>query len=60
MLLITLICVVVSYGRFVPIFWAIVFWTRKFTNYITPEMLATPKSKFFWMGAMDAMSGIMM
>jgi drug/metabolite transporter (DMT)-like permease len=45
---------------YLPIFFGIVAWEFKFTNYITPEMTAFPKRKFLFMGLFDALSGICM
>jgi hypothetical protein len=43
---------------YVPIFGFVVWYTRAFTNTITPEMDAFPKKKFFVMGVFDALSGV--
>ena len=45
---------------YLPIFFGIVAWEFKWTNYITPEMTAFPKRKFLFMGLFDALSGICM
>lgn len=45
---------------YLPIFGVIVGYTLKYTNLITPEMLAFPKRKYLWMGCFDALSGICM
>jgi drug/metabolite transporter (DMT)-like permease len=45
---------------YIPVFWGIVVYTRIFTSFITPEMLAFPKYKFFVMGALDALAGLFM
>ena len=43
---------------YVPIFGFVVWYTRAFTNLITPAMDAFPKKKFFVMGVFDALSGV--
>lgn len=45
---------------YLPIFFGIVAYEFKFTNFITPEMTAFPKRKFLFMGLFDALSGICM
>eukprot|EP00742_Colponemidia_sp_Colp-10_P003692 GILJ01003930.1.p1 GENE.GILJ01003930.1~~GILJ01003930.1.p1 ORF type:complete len:493 (+),score=83.13 GILJ01003930.1:79-1557(+) len=45
---------------YVPIFFGIVWYTMRFTENITPEMTEFPKMKFFWMGTLDAVSGLFM
>lgn len=46
--------------RYLPFFFGLVAYELAFTNLITPEMRAFPKSKFFAMGAFDAVSGVFM
>lgn len=41
---------------YIPVFGALVLLSKD----ITPEMRAFPKSKFFVMGALDSMAGILM
>ena len=45
---------------YLPIFFGIVLWEFKFTNWITPTMTSFPKTKFLIMGMFDALSGIFM
>lgn len=45
---------------YLPIFFGIVLYEFKFTDYITPTMTAFPKRKFLFMGLFDALSGIFM
>lgn len=45
---------------YVPIFFGLVFYEKRFTNMITEDMMKFPKRKFFVMGTFDALSGIFM
>jgi drug/metabolite transporter (DMT)-like permease len=45
---------------YVPIFFGVVAYEMKFTNYITKEMTDFPKRKFVWMGLFDSLAGILM
>lgn len=44
---------------YVPIFFAVVAYQFKFTNWITPAMTNISKFKFFVMGAFDSLSGVL-
>jgi drug/metabolite transporter (DMT)-like permease len=43
---------------YLPIFFGIVFYEYRYTNFITPQMSLFPKYKFAIMGLFDALSGI--
>jgi len=45
---------------YLPIFFGVVAYEIKFTNFITPEMREFPKRKYLFMGLFDALSSILM
>lgn len=44
---------------YIPIFFGVVAYLRRFTDNITDDMVAFPKYKYLVMGALDAVSGIL-
>jgi tryptophan-rich sensory protein len=45
---------------YIPIFFGLVAYERSYTSLITADMMAFPKIRFFWMGAADAIAGLLM